>query len=154
LSRSFLFKIGDSNVGLSKLIGGFLIVIAVLMLVKSGAVMFDSWQSVRDFDECIINAYNSADSLAVDNGISSLIYSVRAQECKNSLYQITGAQVPGGVFALTTRQAWTAVLGPVVQFFVWAVVFLFALFVFKNDSVIVPIAQVELPARKFGKKKK
>ncbi len=123
------------------------------MLVKSGAVMFDSWQSVRDFDDCIINAYNSADSLAVDNGVSSLIYSIRVQECKNSLYQITGAQVPGGVFALTTRQAWTAVLGPVVQFFIWAIVFLFAIFLFKNNSVVVPIEQVELPVRSLRKRK-
>jgi hypothetical protein len=138
---------------LPKLIGGFLIIIAVLMLVKSGAVMFDSWQSVRDFDDCIINAYNSADSLAVDNGVSSLIYSIRVQECKNSLYQITGAQVPGGVFALTTRQAWTAVLGPVVQFFIWAIVFLFAIFLFKNNSVVVPIEQVELPVRSLRKRK-
>ncbi len=154
MKRLFLFKIGDSHVELPKLIGGFLIIIAVLMLVKSGAVMFDSWQSVRDFDDCIITAYNSADSLAVDNGISSLIYSIRVQECKNSLYQITGAQVPGGVFALTTRQAWTAVLGPVVQFFIWAIVFLFAIFLFKNNSVVVPIEQVELPVRSFSKKKK
>jgi hypothetical protein len=124
------------------------------MLIKSGAVMFDSWQAVRDFDGCIIDAYNSADSLDFDNGLGKLIYSVRAQECKDSLYQITGAQVPGGVFSLTARQAWTAVLGPIVQFFFWSIVLLFSLFLFNNNSVVVPIEQVELPVRSFNKKRK
>jgi hypothetical protein len=154
LKRLFLFKIGNSQLELPKLIGAFLIIIAVLMLVKSGAVMFDSWQSVRDFDECITNAVNYADDASVSPSVDYMVSELKVHECKNSLYQITGAQVPGGVYNLTQRQAWTAVLGPIVQFFSWAVVFLFALFLFNNGSVVVPIEQVELPIRSFNKKRK
>lgn len=154
MKRLFLFKIGDSHVELPKLIGGFLIIVAVLMLVKSGAVMFDSWQSVRDFDNCVIDAVSYADDGSINPSIDYLVSELKVQECKNSLYQITGAQIPGGVYNLTTRQAWTAVLGPIVQFFIWTIVLLFALFLFNNNSIVVPIEQVELPVRSFSKKKK
>lgn len=154
MKRLFLFKIGDSHVELPKLIGAFLIIVAVLMLVKSGAVMFDSWQSVRDFDGCIDNAVNYADDASVNPSIDYMVSELKVQECKNSLYQITGAQIPGGVYNLTQRQAWTAVLGPIVHFFGWAIVFLFALFLFNNNSIVVPIEQVELPVRSFSKKRK
>lgn len=154
LKRLFLFKIGDSHVELPKLIGAFLIIVAVLMLVKSGAVMFDSWQSVRDFDGCINNALDYVDDDRITPSVDYMLFELKAQECKNSFYQVTGAQIPGGVYTLTQRQAWTAVLGPVVQFFIWAIVFLFALFLFNNNSIVVPIEQVELPVRSFSKKRK
>lgn len=149
-----LFKVGDERAELPKMVGAFLIVIAVLMLVKSGAVMFDSWQTVRDFDGCVMSGLNYSKDLSGNAGIDFMLSELKVQECKSSLYQITGAQIPGGVYNLTQRQMWTAVLGPIVQFFVWAVVFLFALFLFNNGSIVVPIEEAEVPRRSFAKKRK
>lgn len=149
-----LFKVGDERAELPKMVGAFLIVIAVLMLVKSGAVMFDSWQTVRDFDGCVTSAISYSKDLSGNAGLDYMISELKVQECKDSLYQITGAQIPGGVYNMTQRQMWTAVLGPIVQFFIWAVVFLFALYLFNNGSVVIPIEEAEVPRRPFAKKRK
>ncbi len=146
-----LFKIGSKEAQLPRLIGAFLIVIAVLMLIQSGAVMFDSWQSLKDFGKCVeFSGVKELDSL---DSPSALLAEMRYQDCKNSLYQLTGAQVPGAATSLTSRQFWTAFLGPVSIFFVWAIVFLFALFLFNNASIVVPVEEIELVARPFRKKR-
>jgi hypothetical protein len=136
------------------MIGAFLIVIAVLMLVQSGAVMFDSWQAVRDFDTCIEKAGYNSNNLSNSVGLDYILFELKANECKDSFFAITGAQVPGGVYTLTQRQMWTAILGPITNFFVWAIVLLFALFLFNNASFVLPVEMVELPVRPFEKKKK
>jgi len=127
---------------LPKTIGAFLIIIAVLMLISSGAAMFDSWQAVKGFEDCVDDAY------AVDQGttpeLSAILTELKFQDCKDSLYQITGTQIPGGNAYLTTRQKATAFLGPVSVFFVWAIVFLFALFLFNSATVVVPVEEIEI----------
>ena len=154
MKRIVLFKIGSREAQLPKTVGAFLIIIAVLMLIHSGAVMFDSWQAVRGFDECVIDAYKAAEIVNVDNGIGKLIYEMKVGECKNSLYQITGAQVPGGVYNMSIRQASTALLGPVSVFFGWAIVFLFALFLFNSATIVVPVEELEIPLGKTKSKKR
>jgi hypothetical protein len=154
LKKLVLFKVGSKDAQLPKLIGAFLIVISVLMLVQSGAVMFDSWQAIRGFDTCIIDSYKSSQEVPVENGIDKLVYELKVSECKDALYEISGAQIPGGVYSMSLRQMATAFLGPVSNFFVWAIVFLFALFLFNNASVVVPVEQVEIPLRTSTKTKK
>jgi len=105
--------------------------------------MFDSWQAVKGFEDCVDDAY------AVDQGttpeLSAILTELKFQDCKESLYQISGTQIPGGNTYLTTRQKATAFLGPVSVFFGWAIVFLFALFLFNSATVIVPVEQIEIP---------
>jgi len=142
LKKIVLFKIGSKEAQLPKTIGAFLIIIAVLMLISSGAAMFDSWQAVKGFEDCVDDAY------AVDQGttpeLSAILTELKFQDCKDSLYQITGTQIPGGNAYLTTRQKATAFLGPVSVFFVWAIVFLFALFLFNSATVVVPVEEIEI----------
>ena len=142
MKKIVLFKIGSKEAQLPKTIGAFLIIIAVLMLISSGAAMFDSWQAVKGFEDCVDDAY------AVDQGttpeLSAILTELKFQDCKDSLYQITGTQIPGGNAYLTTRQKATAFLGPVSVFFVWAIVFLFALFLFNSATVVVPVEQIEI----------
>ena len=145
MKKLVLFKIGSKDAQLPKLVGAFLIVLSILMLVHSGAVMFDSWQSIKGFDECVINSYKSASEIGVENGMDKVVYELKVRDCKESLYQISGAQIPGGVYTLSLRQMATAFLGPVSNFFAWALVFLFALFLFNSASVVVPVEQVEIP---------
>ena len=139
-----LFKIGSKNAQLPKLIGAFLIVISVLMLFQSGAVMFDSWQAIKGFNDCVDNAY----SIDADvSGISAVLSELKYQDCKSSFKDITSAQVPGGQTYLTARQKWTAFLTPVSVFFAWAIVFLFALFLFNSATIVVPVEQIEIEHR-------
>jgi hypothetical protein len=151
LRKLVLFKIGSKDAQLPKLIGAFLIVISVLMLIQSGAVMFDSWHTIRGFDECVDDAY----SLDTDaTGISAVLSELKYQDCKESFQEITGAQVPGNQKYLTSRQKWTAFLTPVSVFFAWAIVFLFALFLFNSATVVVPVEELELNLSKPRKTKK
>ena len=156
LKKIVLFKIGSQEAQLPKTIGAFLIIIAVLMLISSGAAMFDSWQVVKGFEDCVDDAY------AVDQGttpeLSAILTELKFQDCKDSLYQVTGTQIPGGNTYLTTRQKATAFLGPVSVFFGWAIVFLFALFLFNSATVVVPVEQIEIslskPKVKLKRKKR
>jgi hypothetical protein len=145
MRKLVLFKIGSKNAQLPKMIGAFLVVISVLMLIQSGAVMFDSWQSIKGFNECVDDAY----SLETDStGISAVLSELKYQDCKESFRDITGAQVQGNQKYITSRQKWTAFLTPVSVFFGWAIVFLFALFLFNSASIVVPVEQVEIPLGK------
>jgi len=121
------------------------------MLLQSGAVMFDSQQTIRGFQECVDDAY----SLDTDaTGISAVLSELKYQDCKESFQEITGAQIPGNQKYLTSRQKWTAFLAPVSVFFAWAIVFLFALFLFNSATVVVPVEQLELDVSKPRKVKK
>ena len=120
------------------------------MLVKSAAVMFDSWQSVRDFNTC--TEFSGVKDLSMLSSAEQLLAQMRYDDCKDSLYEITGAQVPGGETTLTSRQAVTALVGPVAGFFFWAVLFLFSLFLLFNKTVVIPIEEVEHVVRPFKRK--
>ena len=105
--------------------------------------MFDSWQAVKGFEDCVDDAYSIEAGATPE--LSAILTELKFQSCKDSLYQITGTQVPGGDTYLTTRQKATAFLGPVSVFFGWAIVFLFALFLFNSATVVVPVEQIEIP---------
>ena len=148
MKKIVLFKIGSREAQLPKTIGAFLMIISVLMLFSSGALMFDSWQTVKGFDDCVIDAYKTSELINVGNGIEKLVYELKINECKDSLYQSTGAQIPGGNYELSMRQKATAFLGPVSVFLGWAIVFLFALFLFNSATIVVPVEQIEISLSK------
>jgi hypothetical protein len=152
LKKFFLFKIGSSSAEFPKLIGSFLIVIAVLMLINSGASVFDAGVAAKDFDKCVERS--GVKDLELLSEPSQILAQLRYQDCKDSFYQLTGAQIPGSRTELTTRQFLTAFTGPVGAFFVWAIVLLFALFLFNNASIVVPVEKVEVPLHSEKKAKK
>ena len=158
MRKIVLFKIGSKNAELPKFIGSFLIVVSILMLLNSGAALFDAGIAAKDFGKCV--EYSGVRDLELMSEPAQILSQLRYQDCKTSFYQLTGAQVPGGQTYLTTRQFLTAFTGPVSLFFMWAIVFLFALFLFNNASIVVPVEQVEIPLnlpkvkKKTSKKKK
>jgi len=158
LRRIVLFKIGSRDVQLPRMIGAFLIIVSVLMLLNSGAVMFDSWQALKSFNSCVESAITDASSLqgstTYEASQAKILYQLQYQDCKSSLHDITGAQVIGGQTSIElwkSRQFWIALMGPISAFFAWAIVFLFALFLFNNSSIVVPVEEVEVPVRPFAK---
>jgi hypothetical protein len=120
------------------------------MLVQSAAVMFDSWQSVRDFNKCV--EFSGINELTNLVGSDQLLAELRFQDCKNSLYQITGAQIPALQNKMTSRQAVTALVEPVASFFAWAALFLLALFLMFNNALVIPIEEVEQVSRPFRRR--
>lgn len=149
MRKIVLFKIGSKNAELPRLVGAFLLVVSVLMLFQSGAVMFDSWQAVKGFNGCVDDAYSIN---AVDDPTLAVLSELKYQDCKESLYQITGAQVTGGQKYLTSRQFWTAFMGPIGNIFIWAIVLLIAMLLFNNSSIVIPVEQVEIPLNVESKK--
>ena len=153
LQKTIVFRLGAKDFAWTKVLGIFLAIIAVLMLINSAAVMFDSWQSVRDFNKCA-DSYAENVFAAQDSGNSAnLIASeLSYQGCKTALYQVTGAQIPGTQISMTDRQAATALTGPIAEFFAWAVVFMFALFLVLSKAVAIPIEEIESASRSFRRK--
>jgi len=115
--------------------------------------MFDSWQAAKNFNACVDDAYSIEPDVS---GISAVVTQLKYQDCKDSFYQITGAQIPGGENYLTSRQQLAAFLGPVSNFFIWAIVFLFALFLINSATIVVPVETIEIPLERavVPKKKK
>lgn len=150
MRKTIFLRFGSRNFQWTQVLGIFLAIITVLMLVKSAAVMFDSWQSVRDFDKCVDDAFSVESSLQPE--LVGLIKELKYQDCKDSLYEITGAQIPGGKVAMTTRQIATALVQPIAWFFFWAAAFMLAFFLLFNKALIVPIEEVEHVSRSFRRK--
>lgn len=148
--KTILLRLGTREFRWTQVLGIFLGIITILMLVQSSAVMFDSWQVVRDFNKCVeFSGINELSSLV---GTDQLLAQIRYVDCKDSLYQITGAQVPAMQRGITSRQIATALVEPVAGFFFWAALFLFALFLTFNNALVIPIEEVEQVARPFKKK--
>jgi hypothetical protein len=153
LQKHILFRLGSKDFQWTQVLGIFLGIITVLMLIKSAAVMFDSWQAISGFDACIESAGYESKGLSDNVGLDYLIFQSKANECKQSFYEVTGAQVPGGKFALTSRQSATAFVGPVAGFFFWAILFIGSLTLMFNKTVVIPIEEIETVARPFHKRK-
>lgn len=130
LKRIIFFKLGGKDFQLSRLIGAFVLVIAMLMLVRSAAVMFDSWDALKDYPSCL-SQISTADALA----------QLQYMDCKQSLYNITGTELKGGQGMYSSRQFWTALLMPIAGLFFWAVIFLTGIMFYRTGNIVVPIEQ-------------
>jgi len=150
LRKTILFRFGSRDFQWTNVIGIFLGIIAVLMLIKSAAVMFDSWQSVRDFNKCA--EFSGIKDLTNLSSAEQLLAQMRYDDCKDSLYELTGAQVPALQASMTSRQAVTALVEPIAWFFLWAVLFLISLSLLFNKSVVIPIEEIEMPSRPFKRR--
>jgi hypothetical protein len=153
LGRVLLLKIGSQDMQLPQMVGAFIIIISVLMLINAGAVMFDSWGTLKEFNTCV--EMSGVSDMDVLDSAQQLLAQMRYADCKDSLYEITGAQVKAGQTSLTSRQFWTALTGPISNFFMWMIGLLIGLFIYNNNSIIVPVQELSFePRRKLNKKRK
>ena len=139
-----MFYFGKSRFFLPRVIGSFLIVLAIVMFVVAAGHMFDSWDAMRRYPDCVARIGSETDSVAM---LSYL-------ECKDSLYRITGMQLRPDQARITERQFAIALMAPIGELLLWAVVFFFGLFLYNTQIVrFVPRVWQE-PSRETRKKKK
>ena len=119
-----LFYFGKSRFFLPKLIGAFVVVLAVVMFVVASGNMFDSWDSMGKYPDCLA-AVSGTDEVAM----------LQYLDCKDSLYRISGLQLRPDQFSITERQFVVTLLRPIGELLFWAAVFLFGLFLFNTRIV-------------------
>lgn len=130
------FYFGKSRVFLPSIIGSFIAVLAIVMFVVASGNMFDSWDSVRNYPDCLASIGTETDEVAM----------LKYLDCKDSLHNITGLQLRPDQARITTRQFTIVLLKPVGELLFWAAAFLVGLFLYRTRIVRV--------APEKGKKKK
>ena len=90
-----------------KLIGSLIFVGALLMVFKSGADLFTSWDNIKSIDNCLGAAQ-------ADPSFSST--------CQTQAYYAGMGLIRAEQKQLTNRQAWGAIFDPMGLFFVWLAV--------------------------------
>ena len=140
------FYFGKSRVFLPKLLGSFILLLAIVMFVVSSGNMFDSWDAMVKYPNCVSKIGTQTDQVAM----------LQYLDCKESLYNITGLQLRPDQPRITSRQFVITLLSPVAELLFWAAVFVLGLFLYKTRVVRPDFAKYsEKPAAKpFRKKKK
>lgn len=128
----FFLRVGSKNLHLLKLIGAFLLFAALLMFFKSGAVMFNSWDALKEYPACLGGVQSQADF----------------ESCRLTLYYNAGVFPSLSQAELTSRQIWSAFLGPIAEVFFWAAAFIFGIILYKTGRIIFPVE--ETFQRAFG----
>ena len=124
-------------------IGALLLFASLLMFLHSGNKMFESWDQIKAFPDCI-------EKITQIDEVGQL----KLMECKQSLYNATGIALKGGEARITQRQAWLGILSPIAQLFFWAIFFLIGLMLYKTGIVIVPISHEEIMVQEKMENKK
>ena len=120
MRRLIHLRFGGRDVHVPKLIGVFILVFAVLMVIKSAAIMLDSWDALQNFDNCS---------------------DVDAGACGEALYRITGVSIWAGQTELNTTTFWAALTGPTAVLFFWLIVLLVGMVFYKSGNLILPIEE-------------
>jgi hypothetical protein len=138
-TMSVLFSLNKQDVQLPRLIGAFIIVAALLMFVRAGAQMFDSWDAVKDARQCFEEVGENPAYTSVS-------------ECRE-MAQDLGLYVKFSQFELTKRQFWSALLQPIATLLLWAGALLFGLIIYRANFVPIKAVRPVKTARKPAKKK-
>ena len=141
------FYFGKSRVFLPKLLGSFILLLAIVMFVVSSGHMFDSWDAMVKYPACVSKIGTQTDQVAM----------LQYLDCKESLYNITGLQLRPDQPRITSRQFVITLLSPIAELLFWAAVFVLGLFLYKTRVVRPDFTKQNLkePAvRRFRKKRK
>ncbi len=141
------FYFGKSRVFLPKLLGAFILLLAIVMFVVSSGHMFDSWDAMSKYPSCVAQIGTQTDEVAM----------LQYLDCKDSLYNITGLQLRTDQPKITSRQFIVTLLSPVAELLFWAAAFVLGLFFYKTRVVRPDFAKSDLKepaARRFRKKRK
>ena len=143
MKRLMFFRLASRDVHLPKLIGAFIVFASLLLFLRAGAHMFDSWDAIKNYPSCLQKIGSEADTVA----------QLQYLHCKDALYKITGVELRGDQDKISSRQFWVALLGPVAEVLAWAVVFILGIIFYKTGEIVVPIEQVIREQHSFPKRK-
>lgn len=141
MSKVTFYRIGGKDVHLPRLIGAFVFFGALIMVLQSAALMFDSWDSMRGFSSCV------SDTTGNDQ-----IDQLRYMDCKDSLYKATGVVVKGGEGKITAQQFFAGAVTPIAVLFFWAIIFVFGIIIYKTGDLVIPIEESVREIRETVKK--
>ncbi len=131
--RAYYF-FGRNRIFLPKLIGAFILVAALVMFVVASGKMFDTWDTLEKYPECIEEKDISIDRFT------------QTQYCKQSLANVTGLYLRPDQARPTTRQFLVTLLPPIAELLFWAAAFLVGLIFYQTGIV-------KLMPNQKGKKK-
>jgi len=131
MRKERLFIVSERNLKLVRLIGSFMLFGALIMVLYSAALMFDSWAAVKHFSQCMDNAkadYASAKKLASIKQAASVselevLAQMRYSECRESLYKTTGIYPLRDQADLNIKQLFIAFVRPLGMMFFWVIFF-------------------------------
>ncbi len=138
------FYFGKSRLFLPRVLGSFIIVLAIVMFVVAAGNMFDSWDAMKKYPKCVASIGWGNESVAM------LQYS----DCKDSLYRISGLQLRSDQPGITSRQFLVTLLRPVGELLFWAAAFVLGLFLYNTRIVRMPRPVAAEEEKQKGKKKK
>ncbi len=138
-----LFYFRKSRLFLPRVIGSFLLVLAMVMFVVTAGDMFDSWDAMSKYPDCLARIGSETDNVAM----------MKYLDCKDSLYNITGMQLRPDQQKITSRQFAIALLRPIGGLLAWAIVFLLGLFFYHTKIVRPEPTPLERPVQKKRKRK-
>jgi hypothetical protein len=140
------YSLGGKNIHLSRLLGAFVIFVALIMFFKSGAQMIDSWDNIQFVNDCLGTAEGDLDAFGVcqENGLKALEVYVRP-----------------GQGELNSKQFAMSILPPIAWVLFWMIVLALGLSFYQTGKFVIPIKEREemeklakLKAKAKKKKKK
>lgn len=133
------FRFAGADVHTPRLIGAFVLFAALLMFVGSVAEMFNSWDNLKYWEECLLEA---------DDDVA------RYQDCRADLYNNTGIYMHYGEAKLSTRQTATLLLSPIAGIFLWLAILFIGWMLYKTGDLVLPIEETVRDVERKKKRKR
>jgi len=148
LRRIIFFRVAGKNIHIPKLIGSFVIFAALLMFIQASASMFDSWDNMKYYEDCIQNT---------DTSQGLLEQRTHFNVCADTLYKSTGIVVREDTARLTARQFWSGLLSPIAALLFWLASIFIGFILYRTGELVLPIEETvrevpDVPRRSFRKK--
>ncbi|RLG70756.1 MAG: hypothetical protein DRO04_01205 [Candidatus Iainarchaeum archaeon] len=133
------YKLIGKELQLPKLVGAFIIVIALLMFFKSGAEMIDSWDNIKFVNNCL--------SMAEGND-------VMFKECQDQALKALNIYVRPGQYSLNTKQFLMSIATPIAWLMFWIVVLALGIASYRHGTFEFPVETTVEEKKKVRKRKK
>ena len=134
MRKVMYFKLAGKEVHMPKLIGAFILFAAMLMFVKASADMFNSWDSLKTSEECIGN---------IGADLPEELQMQQFGDCRDDLYYNTGIYLADSQAKPTSRQFWSALLGPIASVLFWIAILFLGWMLYRTGELVLPIEEVE-----------
>ncbi len=132
------YRLIGKELQIPKLIGAFVIVIALLMFFKSGAEMSDSWDNIKFVNNC----------LSVAEGNDEMF-----NECQDQALKALNIYVRPGQDKLNTKQFLMAIATPIAWLMFWIIILGLGIVSYRHGTFELPV-ETTVEKRKVRKKKR